>query len=318
MEDLKIAAAQFEHKSGDKTYNLSIIDELAKKASHSGASVISFHECSVTGYTFARRLGKAQLLDLAERIPEGGSIEKLVEIAARHNIVVLAGLFEKTIDDDLYKAYVCVDKNGLKAKFRKIHPFINRYVKAGSEYVVFEINGWKCGILICYDNNVIENVRATTLLGAQIIFMPHVTMCTPSTRPGAGFVSPALWENREKDSASLRAEFDGLKGRAWLMKWLPARAYDNGIYVVFTNPIGMDDDQLKNGCSMILDPFGDIIAECRSFENEIAIGNCVAAKLEDSGGYRYRRARKPTLYKDIIGMPHNSEQKVAWLPDEKG
>jgi predicted amidohydrolase len=49
------------------------------------------------------------------------------------------------------------------------------------------------------------------------------------------------------------------------MKWLPARAYDNAVYVVFSNPIGMDDDQLKNGCSMIIDPFGDVIAECRTW-----------------------------------------------------
>ena len=314
MEDMKIAAAQFEHRSGDKAYNLGIIEGLAARASNLGASMISFHECSVTGYTFARKLQKAQMIDLAERIPEGKSVQTLVEIASRHNIVVLAGLFEKTVNDELYKAYVCVDGNGLKAKFRKIHPFINRNLRPGNEYVVFEVNGWKCGILICYDNNVIENVRATTLLGAQIIFMPHVTMCTPSTRPGAGFVSPELWENRSNDPTSLRAEFDGLKGRAWLMKWLPARAYDNGIYVVFTNPIGMDDDQLKNGCSMVIDPFGDILAECRSFENEIAIGKCTAAKLEDSGGYRYRMARRPELYRDIIGMPHVSVQKVAWLP----
>jgi Carbon-nitrogen hydrolase len=86
-------------------------------------------------------------------------------------------------------------------------------------------------------------------------------MCTPSARPGAGFVDLALWKNRENDPTSLRAEFDGPKGRAWLMKWLPARAYDNGIYAVFSNPIGMDDDQLKNGCSMVIDPFGDVIAE---------------------------------------------------------
>ena len=82
---------------------------------------------------------------------------------------------------------------------------------------------WKCGILICYDNNIIENVRATALLGADIIFMPHVTMCTPSPRPGAGLIDPVLWENRANDPTSLRQEFDGLKGRAWLMKWLPAR-----------------------------------------------------------------------------------------------
>src|ERR1035437_10272797 len=86
-------------------------------------------------------------------------------------------------------------------------------------------SGWKCGILICYDNNIIENVRATNLLGADIIFMPHVTMCTPSPRPGAGFVDPALWKNKENDPTSLRLEFDGLKGREWLMKWLPSRAY---------------------------------------------------------------------------------------------
>ena len=58
--------------------------------------------------------------------------------------------------------------------------------------MVFDLHGWKCGILICYDNNIIENVRATALLGADIIFMPHVTMCTPSTRPGAGFVDTGV------------------------------------------------------------------------------------------------------------------------------
>ena len=121
--------------------------------------------------------------------------------------------------------------------------------------------------------------RATTLLGAKIIFMPHITMCTPSTRPGAGFVDPKLWENREIDPTSLRLEFDGMKGRSWLMKWLPSRAYDNGIYVVFSNAVGMDDDQLKNGCSMILDPFGDILAECRNLGDDLVTATLTPEKL---------------------------------------
>ena len=58
----------------------------------------------------------------------------------------------------------------------------------GNEYVTFKLKGWKCGILICYDNNIIENVRATSLLGADIIFAPHVTCCTPSSMPGRGYV----------------------------------------------------------------------------------------------------------------------------------
>jgi predicted amidohydrolase len=318
MKDpLIVSSAQFEHKSGNKDYNLSIIDSLSAKAAQQGSDVIAFHECSITGYTFARHLSKAEMLDVAEVIPTGPSTKRLIEIARKNNIVVLAGLFEKDSLDNLFKAYVCVDKNGVRAKFRKLHPFINPHLTPGDQYCVFELFGWRCGILICYDNNIVENVRATRLLGAEIIFMPHVTMCTPSTRPGAGFVDPELWKNRERDPTSLRLEFDGMKGRDWLMKWLPARSYDNAIYTVFSNPIGMDDDQLKNGCSMIIDPFGDIIGECRTLGNDIVNATLTKEKLEQAGGYRYINARRPELYKNIIGQEHISEQKVVWLNTDK-
>ena len=316
MKTLKIATAQFENRSGDKNYNLSVIEKLSAKAAAEGADVIAFHECSITGYSFARKLNREQMLDLAESIPEGSSISQLKEIAGKYNIIILAGLFEKDSKDDIYKAYVCIDKNGVVAKYRKLHPFINPHIKPGNEYCVFEILGWKCGILICYDNNIIENVRATKLLGADIIFMPHVTMCTPSSRPGAGFVDPALWENRNNDPTSLRIEFNGMKGRDWLMKWLPSRAYDNAAYVVFSNPIGMDDDQLKNGCSMIIDPFGDILSECQTFEDSFVISNITPEKLTLAGGFRYMKARRPELYKEIIGKDHTSEQKVIWLENK--
>jgi predicted amidohydrolase len=315
MENIRIATAQFEHKNGDKNYNLQVIEKLSAKAAAEQAQVVAFHECSITGYSFARNLSKEQMLEIAEYIPNGESIQKLVAIANQHELVILAGLFEKDDENHIYKAYVCVDKKGVVAKFRKLHPFINRNITPGNQYCVFDLFGWKCGILVCYDNNVIENVRATRLLGAEIIFMPHVTMCTPSTRPGAGFVDPALWYNRENDPTSLRLEFDGLKGRAWLMKWLPARAYDNAVYAIFSNAIGMDDDQLKNGCSMIIDPFGDIIAECRTLGDDIITASLTPDKLVNAGGYRYLKARRPALYKDIIGKEHSPEQKVVWLND---
>lgn len=312
-EKIKIATAQFEHRNADKAYNLGVIESLAQQAAAEGSQVIAFHECSITGYSFARHLSREQMLDLAELVPGGESVLRLIDISKKAGIVVLAGLFEKDEAGNLFKAYVCVNKDGVLAKFRKLHPFINAHLTAGDSYCVFELLGWTCGILICYDNNVIENVRATRLLGAEIIFMPHVTMCTPSTRPGAGFVDAALWLNRENDPTSLRLEFDGMKGRAWLMKWLPARAYDNGIYVIFSNAIGMDDDQLKNGCSMVLDPFGDILAECRSFDNSYVTATLTAEKLTQAGGHRYIKARRPELYRDIIGQAHVSEQKVVWL-----
>ena len=313
MKEIKISTAQFENRSGDKLYNLSVIEEIAHQAAMQDSKAIAFHECSLTGYTFAKNLTREELLDVAEIIPGGQSSGRLKEIAGKLDIVILAGLFEKDADNNIYKTYICVDKSGIVAKHRKLHPFISPFITPGGSYTLFDLFGWKCGILICYDNNIIENVRATKLLGADIIFMPHVTMCTPSPRPGAGFVDPLLWMNREKESDSVRKEFDGPKGREWLMKWLPSRAYDNAVYVVFSNPIGMDDDQLKNGCSMIIDPFGDIVSECRKLGNDFVTAMLTPDKLRQAGGYRYLNARRPDLYRDIIGMPHDPVQKVAWL-----
>jgi predicted amidohydrolase len=81
MINLKISTAQFENKSGDKKYNLSVIETLSMNAAAEGSDVIAFHECSVTGYTFARNLSKSRLLDIAELIPEGESTLKLELLA---------------------------------------------------------------------------------------------------------------------------------------------------------------------------------------------------------------------------------------------
>ncbi len=316
MKTLKIAVAQFQPKDGDKDYNLSVIDRLTAKAKEGGAEVISFHEMSITAYTFFKDLSRDEVKSYAEKVP-GKSTQRLIEIAAKHDMTVLAGLVEIDNEDKLYNTYICVDKNGLKAKYRKIHPFISKYFSPGTEYVVFDIKDWKCGILICYDNNVVENVRATSLLGAEIIFAPHVTMCTPSSMPGRGFVDDSLWQKRELDPVPLRMEFDGPKGMQWLMRWLPARAYDNGVYYVFTNPIGYDGDQLKNGNSLILDPYGDVMVEIKSFNDEIAMATITEDKLKLSGGFRYKNARKPELYRDILGADHNSQTKPVWMEKEE-
>ncbi len=313
---MNIAVAQFEPKDGDKTYNLSVIEELTRKAKSQSADLISFHEMSVTAYTFTKNLSLPEITALAEAVPDGNSTQELMRISDKYDIPILAGLVEKE-NDKIYNTYVCVSSNELVAKYRKIHPFISKFMSAGDEYVVFDLLGWKCGILICYDNNVIENVRATSLLGAELIFAPHVTCCTPSAMPGRGYVDDKLWQNRIADPVSLRLEFDGPKGRGWLMRWLPARAYDNGVYYAFTNPIGYDGEHLKNGNSMIIDPFGEVLTEIKSFENDITITTIAKDKIPLSGGYRYKNARRPKIYKDIIGMEHEPETKPVWMNKSK-
>ncbi len=312
MKGLTIAVAQFQPKDGDKTYNLSRIRYLTEKAKSQEANIISFHEMSITAYTFTKDLTRKQLMRLAEEVPSGPSTKELIQISKDFDIPILAGLVEKS-NNEIFNTYICVTKDGLVAKYRKIHPFISKFMVPGTEYCVFDLLGWKFGVLICYDNNVIENVRATSLLGAELIFAPHVTCCTPSSMPGRGYVDDKYWQNRHVDPVSLRLEFDGPKGRQWLMRWLPARAYDNGVYYAFSNPIGYDGEHLKNGNSMIIDPYGEVLSEIKSFEDDISIAKITKDKIPLSGGWRYKNARKPELYKNIIGKSHESETVPVWL-----
>lgn len=64
---------------------------------------------------------------------------------------------------------------------------------------------------------------------------------------------------------------------------------------------------------MIIDPFGDIISECRTLGDDFVTAVITPEKLAQAGGYRYLKARRPDLYKDIIGQSNTPEQNVAWL-----
>lgn len=295
MRDIRIAAAQFEHRNADKQFNLCRIHDLTKTAVAGGAEVVSFHECCISAYTFVQNFSKEQMRELAEPVPGGPSVRELMKISADCGVPILAGLFELH-GDDVFNTYVCVDGDRLVARFRKLHPFVNPFLSSGNEFVLFDLHGSRCGILICYDNNLPENVRITALQGAEIIFMPHVTGCLPSVMPGRGLVDPELWHNRERDPARLRQEFLGPKGRGWLMRWLPTRLYENGVYGVFTNPIGMDDGQVRNGNSMIIDPFGEVVTECTRLGDDVVVGLCTDEALKRSSGQRYLKARRPELY----------------------
>lgn len=315
MNDIILASAQFEHHSNDKAYNLKVIEDLTTRAINKDAKAISFHELSITGYTFLQELDREELNDVSEELSTSSSLNILKQMAGDLSIVIMAGLVERR-GGDIYNTYVAVNGKEILARFSKLHPFINGHLSPGEGYTFFELEGWKCSILVCYDNNIVENVRAVALSGAQILFAPHVTGGTPSPMPGRGFIEERLWENRHNDPVSIRKELKGPKGRDWLMHWLPARAYDNGIYLSFSNAIGMDHDHIVTGGAMILDPFGDILAECSELGDDVVVAKCVPEKLKEAGGYRYRNARRPELYADILGSTHSSVTKPVWMKDD--
>jgi predicted amidohydrolase len=315
MKDVRIGAAQFENKNGDKEHNLSAMRKLLARAADQGAELVSFHEACIPAYTFWKNITKAQMLELAEFVPDGPSVRKLIGMAKEFRVAIGAGLIEKDAEARVYNTYVCVTADGFLARHRKMHTFINKHQTDGNEYTVFDFDGVKYGILICYDNNLVENVRITALLGAEVILMPHVTCCLPSSMPGRGLVDRELWDNRDRDPVALRQEFMGPKGRGWLMRWLPARAYENGVYAVFTNPIGVDDDQIRNGNAMILDPYGEIIAETNALGDDVVVGLCTPEKIENSSGRRYLKARRPEMYGKLVEQRKDKAVTASgWIP----
>src|SRR5215831_954165 len=295
MRELRVAAAQFEARDGDKSYNLDVICHLARKARESGAELVSFHECSIPGYTFLENLSRDELTALAEPVPAGASVARLTAISRSAGIAIGAGLVE--IDDGrLYNTYAVVTADGLAAKHRKLHAFVSEFLTCGERYTVFDLLGCRFGILICYDNNLPENVRITAMMGAEIVLMPHVTGCLPSPMPGRGTVDPEIWHNRLRDPVPCRQEFDGPKGRGWLMRWLPARCWENGVFGVYSNPIGIEGGTIKPGDAMIFDPFGEVIAECRTLGDDVIAATLDPQKLALASGSSYIRARRPELY----------------------
>lgn len=298
MRDVRVATVQFQHQAGDKSYNLGRVRHFVTEAAKSRVEIIAFPEMCLTGYWHVRKLSREGVEALAERVPDGPSTQELLRLSREHSMTIGAGLIERGDDGKLYNAYVVAMPDGRWALHRKLHAFEGPYMSDGDAFTVFETpHGCKVGVLICYDNNIIENGRATALLGAEILLAPHQTGGCNSVSPhGMKPVDQAIWARRNEDPAACEAEICGPKGRGWLMRWLPSRAHDNGMFLLFSNGIGIDDDEIRTGNAMILDPYGEIIAESRSAADAMVVADLDASLLETSSGRRWIRARRPELY----------------------
>ncbi|GAG05251.1 unnamed protein product, partial [marine sediment metagenome] len=177
----------------------------------------------------------------------------------------------------------------------------NEHMTPGCEYTVFDTpHGCRVGVLTCYDNNICENVRITALKGAEILLAPHQTGgCDIGNPHVMGKIDRSLWDNRRSNPKAIEAEFQGPKGKGWLMRWLPARAHDNGIFVVFSNGVGVDDDEIRTGNAMVIDPYGRVIAETWKADDDMVIADLDASLLDRSTGREWIMVRRPELYRPL-------------------
>jgi len=297
-KSLRVAAVQFQHVSGDKSANLDVMGRFVEQAAQRHVQLICFPECCISGYWHLRHLTRAQLAELAEPVFDGPACRQLMHLAQCHHMTIGAGLIELDAGGGLYNTYVVAMPDGRFARHRKLHVFVSEYLTPGNEYTVFDTpHGWRVGVLICYDNNIVENARATALAGAELLLAPHQTGgCDSGSPHGMKVIERAVWDNREYDPAAIEGEIRGDKGRGWLMRWLPSRAHDNGMFLAFSNGVGPDDNEVRTGNAMVLDPYGRILTETWKAGDDMVIADLDARLRERCTGSRWILARRPELY----------------------
>jgi len=292
MQNIRAAA-------GDKRANLAKVREFVERAASERVNLILFPECCITGYWFLRHLSRQQLDELAEPVFGGPSSQELAALSKRHGMTVGAGLVEVAGDGALYNTYVVAMPDGTARRHRKLHAFVSEHISCGSEYTVFDTpHGCRAGLLTCYDNNLVENVRITALAGAEVLLAPHQTGGCRTHNPYLmGLIERRLWDGRAENPEAIESELRGPKGRAWLMRWLPSRAHENGIFLIFSNGVGVDDDEIRTGNAMILDPNGRILVETSKPGDDMVIADLDGSLIERSVGQAYLKARRPELYR---------------------
>jgi predicted amidohydrolase len=281
---------------------------MCKDAAEQGVEIICFPECCLSGYWHLRHLLMDEMGALAQPLPNGPAAQALLKLSAELRMTIGAGLIEVGPDMRLFNSYFVAMPDGNFAVHRKLHVFVSKYLSSGENYTVFDTpHDCRVGILICYDNNIIENARITALMGAEILLAPHQTGGCRSGSPCAmGPIAPEIWARRESHPDLIHAELTGDKGRGWLMRWLPARAHDNGMFLIFSNGVGPDDDEVRTGNAMVLDCYGRVINETSKAGDDLVIADLNADLRPKCTGVRWMRARRPELY-DSLTRPTGKE-----------
>lgn len=226
--EMNIAVVQAYVELGDPDANLKRMLDLMEKAASAEEKpdVIVLPEMWNTGYALDR------IRDIAD--PEGRRLpEQLSAFARSHGIQVVGGSIAENIGGQIYNSMYVFGRNGEQlAKYSKIHLFRlmdeEKHLQAGEQVVSFELEGIIAGASICYDIRFPELSRTLALAGAQVLFVP------------AQWPHPRLHHWRTL---------------------LMARAIENQMYVVACNRVGTSDDTDFFGHSMIIDPWGEIVAE---------------------------------------------------------
>ncbi len=230
------------------------------EAAKQGAQIVCLQELFRSQY-FCRE-ENAELFALAEPIP-GPSTEAIGKVAREAGVVVIASLFEKRAHGLYHNTAVVIDEKGeINGIYRKMHIpddplyFEKFYFTPGDlGFLNFDTRFGRIGVLVCWDQWYPEGARLTSLQGADILFYPTAIGWHPSEKTQYGAAQLDAWRTIQR-----------------------AHAIANGVYVAAVNRVGFEgpaDHGLEFwGSSFIADPFGQVISQASTDQEEILVAEC--------------------------------------------
>jgi predicted amidohydrolase len=167
MEKITVATVSIKNLIGQTDQSIDNMRNWVITVREKGAELALFPELNISGYIPAPVAHK-----IAETIP-GPSTDKIIEIAARNNIMICFGIIEKDADK-FYCTHVLVSGSGVLGKQRKIHVPAHEqpFWEAGNSIKTFDIGKARVGITICRDSFFDEMTRTLYFKGADIVLMP--------------------------------------------------------------------------------------------------------------------------------------------------
>lgn len=262
---MRVGYFQYDPQFGEVAGNL---DAVAARLDQADLDLIVLPELFASGYQF---VSPDEVQRLAEPVPDGPTTRRLIEIAKRRRMHIVAGLPEKA-GSRFYNSAVVVGPTGFLGCYRKTHLFYEEtlfFAPGDSGFQVWDIGSATIGVMICFDWYYPEAARSLAVQGADII-------CHPSN-----LVLPNCPDS------------------------MPVRCLENRVFAVTCNRIGSEarggKDRLTYiGNSEVVTPKGVILQRAPRDQAELAIVEIDPSEARNKQLNRYNdllRDRRPSLYR---------------------
>ncbi|MEM7232158.1 MAG: carbon-nitrogen hydrolase [Planctomycetota bacterium] len=285
---VRVGLAQAAHRA-EVAANLDHAVATIELAGQQDVDVLCLQELVTTPYFC--QIEDPALFALAEPIP-GPSSEALAEAAGRAGVAVVTSLFEERAPGLYHNCALVISPEGeIVGRYRKMHiphdpGFYEKYYftpgdgSNGAEndgFLAVEAGGLRIGPLICWDQWFPEAARITALRGAELLVYPTAIGWLPDEKPTEGESQLDAWRTMHR-----------------------AHAIANGVFVAASNRVGREGETEFWGHSLLIDPFGRILAEGGEDE-DLLVADCDRKLIESTRReWPFLRDRRVDAYGGLL------------------